>query len=144
MRHRPSATELLAWTLVGTAVGIVAGFALGQWLGPAAASARQRPSGAGEDVAGEPDPPAAVAELPGRASRALAADPGLAELGLTAVAVAPGILELHGWVPTRAVRARAARLVAATPGITTLVNCLLVHGEDDHRDPAPKPAPRRA
>ena len=41
------------------------------------------------------------------------------------------MVELHGWVPSRGLRARAARAVAAAPGIDTLVNCLLVHGEDD-------------
>ena len=34
MRHRSSASELFAWMLVGTAVGVAAGFALGEWLGP--------------------------------------------------------------------------------------------------------------
>jgi hypothetical protein len=138
MRHRPSASELLAWTLVGTAVGLVAGFALGEWLGPVTKRPRRGLTSPGAD-GGAPGP-VGVAETTRRALAALAGDSGLRALPLTAIAVNPGTVELHGWVASRAERARAARLVAATPGITTLVNCLLVHGEDD----APHAAPHAA
>ena len=43
----------------------------------------------------------------------------------------PGVVELHGWVPSRAIRARAARVAAQVPGIERVVNCILVRGEDD-------------
>ncbi|HMV31302.1 MAG: BON domain-containing protein [Gemmatimonadales bacterium] len=131
MRHRSSASELLAWMLVGTAVGVAAGFALGEWFGPIRRrpAARTTPDGAVPDAASLPRP--GTAETTRRAVAALAQDPALRTLELTAIAVSPGVVELHGWVPNRGLRARAARAVAAAPGIDTLVNCLLVHGEDD-------------
>lgn len=137
MRHRPSASELLAWTLVGTAAGLVAGFALGEWLGPMSRQRirrRFRP-----DAAGTARTPAAasITETTRRAEVALARDPTLRPLELTPIAVSPGVVELHGWVSTRAERAHAARTLAAAPGIESLVNCLLVRGEDDGPDPAP-------
>jgi osmotically-inducible protein OsmY len=47
------------------------------------------------------------------------------------IGVMPGVVELHGWVPSRSVRARAARIAANVPGIDRVVNCILVRGEDD-------------
>jgi hypothetical protein len=137
MRHRSSASELLAWSLVGAAAGLAAGFALGEWLGP---MSRQRLAGRlGADAAG-PDrgpAPSSITETTRRAGVALAQDPTLRGLKLTPVAVSPGVVELHGWVSSRAERAHAARTLAAAPGIESLVNCLLVRGEDDTPDPAP-------
>ncbi len=128
MPRRPSLSELLAWTLVGAVVGVAAGFAAAEWLGPAA-KRRARAAG-GED--GDDGLPAL---RPGEATRAarltLGADPDLAPLDLEVLAAGPGIVELHGWVPERRLRARAVRLLAGTPGIHTVINCLLVHGEDD-------------
>jgi hypothetical protein len=51
----------------------------------------------------------------------------------------PGTVELHGWVPTRAVRATAARIAAKVTGIDRVVNCILVRGEDDRSGKSPKP-----
>ncbi|MBK7348973.1 MAG: BON domain-containing protein [Gemmatimonadales bacterium] len=131
MRHRSSASELLAWMLVGTAVGVAAGFALGEWLGPVGRRPAARAVPEGADLEAEPLPRPGAAETTRRAQTALAQEPALRELELTPIAVSPGVVELHGWVPSRGLRARAARAVAAAPGIDTLVNCLLVHGEDD-------------
>ncbi|MBA2628396.1 MAG: BON domain-containing protein [Gemmatimonadales bacterium] len=60
-------------------------------------------------------------------------------LGLEAVAIARGNVELRGWVSSRATRALAARVVRAVPGIDTVTNNILVRGEDDltpHDEPA--------
>jgi hypothetical protein len=38
---------------------------------------------------------------------------------------------LRGWVPTRALRAFAGRTALAVPGIESIINSLLVRGEDD-------------
>jgi hypothetical protein len=125
MRRTASASELLAWTLVGAAIGVVAGFALGEWLGPLTVD-RAKPLLGSEDSGR-----LGAAEAARAARRTLASDPDLKGLGLEPIAVGPGVVELHGWVPSRALRARAARLVAGTAGIDSLVNCVLVHGEDD-------------
>lgn len=134
MSERPSTTELLAWTLVGIATGLVAGVVAGGWLRPAEA-------GATDDQA-HPRPlkrtegaPLRVADAARVVTQQLQSEAALRHLPLQVIAVGPGVVELHGWVSTRAERARAARVAAAVPGITTLVNSLLVHGEDDF--PAP-------
>jgi hypothetical protein len=45
--------------------------------------------------------------------------------------VSVGVVEIHGWVPSRSLRTRAIRVVHALPGIEQVVDCILVHGEDD-------------
>lgn len=136
MPRRFSNSELLAWTLVGAAVGLAAGFATGEWLGPmdrkrATAKFRSLAGGA-TDRAPAPSGSSALRAV----AAALAQDPELAELELAVVTAGPGAVELHGWVPSRRLRARAARLAAAAPGIESLLNCLLVRGEDDADIPA--------
>jgi len=59
----------------------------------------------------------------------------LAALGLTPIPVTRGTVELTGWVPDRSARARAVRLAAQVPGLTDLINSILVHGEDDLGSP---------
>ena len=132
--RRPSASELFAWTLVGGAVGLVAGFALGEWLGPVTLD-RARGALARKGDEDEGGTHLMTAETARAARLVLERDNELRGLGLQPLAVRPGVVELHGWVPSRAVRARAARIVAAAEGIETLVNCILVRGEDDA--PAP-------
>jgi len=136
MPRRFSNSELLAWTLVGAAVGLAAGFAGSEWLGPmdrkrAKAAFRSLAGGA---TAGTPPPSGSTALR--AVAVALAQDPELAGLELAVVTAGPGAVELHGWVPSRRVRARAARLAAAAPGIDSLLNRLLVRGEDDAGMPA--------
>jgi hypothetical protein len=136
MPRRCSNSELLAWTLVGAAVGIAAGFAASEWLGPmdrkrAGETLRSLAGGATDERL------RASGSTALRSVRvALAQDPELAELELAVVAAGRGMVELHGWVPSRRLRARAARLAAAAPGIDSLLNCLLVRGEDDADAPA--------
>jgi hypothetical protein len=76
----------------------------------------------------------------GRAARlarqSLRAHPALAPLDLRIVPVAPGTVELHGWVASRGLRTLALRVVRDTPTVDRVVNHLLVHGEDDQA-PAP-------
>jgi hypothetical protein len=69
---------------------------------------------------------------------ALAADPATGSLALDTVPVGPGRVELHGWVPTRALRARAIRIATEAAGGTDVVNRLLVPDEDEA--PAVPPA----
>ncbi|MEO8636057.1 MAG: BON domain-containing protein [Gemmatimonadales bacterium] len=139
MPRRFSNSELLAWTLVGAAFGVAAGFAARQWLGPVdreRAGQRLRALVGGAD----PGPQPVSGSMALQAVRvALARDPELIALDLTVVVPGRGVVELHGWVPNRRIRARAARLAAAAPGIESLLNCLLVRGEDDADLPALEP-----
>ena len=133
MRARPSSSELLAWSIVGLGLGLVAGIGLAGWLGP----------GRPRDDAPSLDPerplraprPLKAAAAERAVERALQADPDFAALDLRAVAVSSGVVELLGWVPTRALRTRAMRRAAEVDGIESLINCLLVHGEDDPAEP---------
>lgn len=131
MSERPSTTELLAWTLVGLATGLVAGAVAGAWLRPDPDRTEPTPSP-------EPSPsarPLRVADASRVVLDRLQGDASLQDLTLDVLAVGPGVIELHGWVANRAQRTRAARLAASVPGVTTLVNSLLVHGEDDYPTP---------
>lgn len=134
MRHRPSPSEILAWTLFGGAVGLVAGFAIGEWLGPITPARVGRTLTRNADHRG---PRLKAAETARAARVALEQDLELRNLQLEPIPVGPGVVELHGWVPDRRLRARAARVAAAAEGIESLVNCLLVRGEDDTSTPGP-------
>ncbi len=136
MPSRPSASELLAWTLLGAALGVAAGFALGEWIGPLT------PSRAGRALAeakrgGGRGPRLNASETARAARRALAGDAQLGQLGLEAVAVGAGVVE-PAWLGARPhpPRPAPAEWLRAFPGIDSLVNCLLVRGEDDAATPA--------
>ncbi len=86
----------------------------------------------GEFPTGRPAARMAVAAV----MSALAGDAALAGISFEVVPVRAGHVELHGWVPTRAARARAIRIaVTAAPGID-VTNRLSVRGEDD-KEPTP-------
>lgn len=133
MRERPSSSELVAWSLVGLGLGLVGGIALAGWFGPIR---RQEQDEDAELPPATPPGKLLKASAAERAvERALTHDLELSELELKALAVGRGVVELHGWVPTRPLRTRAMRVASQVEGIDSIVNCLLVHGEDDPADP---------
>lgn len=80
-----------------------------------------------------------------RVRAALAGDPGLKGEAIELLPVGRNGLGLHGWVSSRAIRARAQRVAEAAAGAGPVINRLLVHGEDDShvalvRDDAPRSA----
>jgi hypothetical protein len=120
---------LLVWGALGLGFGVVAGFALAEAVGMVD---RKRVGRALDRLTADPLP----APLPsGKAARrvvvALARFPDLAETELEVRGLAPGRVELRGWVADRRTRALAERTAAAVTGITTVVNRLLVQDEDD-------------
>jgi hypothetical protein len=121
--------ERLGWTLAGLATGVLAGLALGQMLGRV--STRRLASEVGRWGRRGAEPAPRMGRLAGAVQEALQADELLGVASLEAIAAGPGIIELHGWVASRALRARAGRIAAAVPGIESLINAILVHGEDD-------------
>ena len=129
MSRRPSGSELFAWSLVGAGLGLATGFVLGELLGSSKLRLPRRWGSVprGKLVAGREGPPA-VASL---VRSALRSDDQLRDLALDAVGVRAGVVEIHGWVSSRSLRARAIRVVHALPGIEQVVDCILVHGEDD-------------
>jgi hypothetical protein len=127
----------LGWSLIGLALGAAAAFAAATWFGPAP---RTGAGGVASRLRGGARRPSSphTAPLVRAVDRVLARDPQLAPLGLEPIAVSAGRVELHGWVPSRALRARAWRTARLAPGVDQVINCILVRGEDDA---APDSAP---
>ena len=129
-KERLSATELLGWVLAGLGVGLVAGLVLSEWLGEVNQGRLARTLDRWQDPS-EPVSPLSPTTATRAALAVIHRDEALRVCDLEPIGVRAGVIELHGWVSSRSLRARAARLVAAVPGIESLINCILVHGEDD-------------
>lgn len=143
MRQRePRFGELLLWSALGAGAGLVAGLAASAWFGRATranagATVRALASARRADTRRRAEAGRRAGQAARAAQVALAADPELARCGLACLPVGQGEVELHGWVPSRTLRARAVRLVRDVPGLDTVINAILVHGEDD-REPSPE------
>ena len=133
---RLSGTQIILWSGLGLGAGLVAGFALSEWIGGISST---RVRGVARRLR-EPAPTRSTTSASGRAvDAALRADPRLAGLTIEALAVSRGVVELRGWVPSRALRTIACRTALATSGIESVINSLLVRGEDDQpRSQAPR------
>ena len=133
---RLSGTQIILWSGLGLGAGLVAGFALSEWIGGISST---RVRGVARRLR-EPAPTRLTTSASGRAvDAALRADPRLAGLTIEALAVSRGVVELRGWVPSRALRTIACRTALATSGIESVINSLLVRGEDDQpRSQAPR------
>jgi hypothetical protein len=119
---------MLLWTVLGLGTGLVAGFTLSEWVGDVN---RGRVRGVARRLRGSA-PLRLTSSASARAvEAALQAEPRLAGIAIETMAVARGVVELRGWVPTRAARAIAGRTALAAPGIESVINSLLVRGEDD-------------
>ncbi len=139
---RLSGTEILALAALGVGAGLAGGFALGEWIGGVSPS---RVRGAARRLRhGEPlrlTPAASVRAV----EAALRAEAKLAGIGVEVVSFSRGVVELRGWVPTRIARAVAGRTALAARGIDSVINSILVHGEDDQAlRKAPRPTDQSA
>jgi len=121
VRHSAPRQSLAVPALLGFAAGVVAGTALGELWAPTAEAALRRPASEGRPMA----------ELVRDAQAALADDPVLGSLRIDVIPSSRQRVELHGWVASRALRARAYRVAAEAIGGSAVVNGILVHGEDD-------------
>ena len=123
---------MVLWAALGAGAGLVAAIALSEWVG-------EVNSGRVRRIAGrlrEQEPTRLTAAASARAVQvALNADSRLAGLPIEARAVSRGAVELRGWVPSRSVRTAAGRTALAVPGIESVINSLLVRGEDDRPSP---------
>lgn len=127
-RDRLGGMQVILWTGLGLGAGLVAGFVLGEWIGGVS---RLRVSDAARWLR-EPAPTRLTTSASARAVlAALQAEARLAGIPVDALPVARGVVELRGWVPSRAARTLAGRTALATPGIESVINSLLVRGEDD-------------
>jgi osmotically-inducible protein OsmY len=127
-----SGGEVVLWAALGAGAGLVAAIALSEWVGEVNSSRVRRIA----DRLREQEPTRLTAAASARAVQvALNADPRLAALPIEARAVSRGAVELRGWVPSRSVRTAAGRTALAVPGIESVINSLLVRGEDDRPSP---------
>jgi hypothetical protein len=126
---RLSRSEILGWAALGAGAGLVAGLALAEWLGDVSGPRVRRSLTRLAEPA--PAAPLGVEEAVAAAEHTLRSSPGTATLELTAAGVRRGVVELRGWVATRAERARAVATVRAVTGIEDVLNRILVRGEDD-------------
>jgi hypothetical protein len=129
-RSELSSGDMVLWTALGVGAGLVAGVVLSEWLGGVS---RQRIQRAARRMHASTPTRLTTAAGARAAGSALMANPALQGLDLSALAISRGVVELRGWVTTRAERALAARVVRALPGIENVVNSILVHGEDDRQ-----------
>lgn len=134
MRHDDelSGAEVVLWTALGAGAGLVAAAALSEWVGDVNRGRVRRIA----ERFREQEPTRLTAAASVRAVQvALGAEPRLAGLSIEARAVSRGAVELRGWVPSRSIRTTAGRTALAVPGIESVINSLLVRGEDDRPSP---------
>ncbi len=124
-----SPSQAAGWSIAGFAAGLMAGLLLGEWFGPTPPRRGRR--GPSRIPSGRRAARPTAGKVTAEAQAALAGDPAFATL--SARAVGPHTVEVTGWVADRAARTRAARLVHSLPAVDTLINSVLVRGEDDQR-----------
>ena len=123
-----SGTQIFLWTTFGVGTGLLAGFALSEWVGGVNPTRfRRAAQRLGQSVPARVSPAASARAV----DAALHAEPRLAGFAIEVVGVSRGTVELRGWVTSRGSRALAARIACAVAGIETVINSILVRGEDD-------------
>jgi hypothetical protein len=118
---------------VGT--GLVAGLALSEWVGGVNQTRFRRVAKSLGQTGTVHNTSAASARA---VETALGTEPRLAGCPLEVVPISRRSVELRGWVGDRAARTLAARVAGAVPGVETVINSILVRGEDDRIIPGGK------
>jgi len=133
--NRLSATQVFLWTTVGVGTGLVAGLALSEWVGGVNQTRVRRVA----KSLGQTEPVHHTSAASARAvETALGAEARLAGCPLAVVPISRRSVELRGWVGDRAARTLAARVAGAVRGVETVINSILVRGEDDRVIPGDK------
>jgi BON domain len=127
-RDELSSIQILWWTALGLGTALVAGFALSEWVGGVNRTRFRRAAGRIGHTTPAPVTPAAAARA---VDAAIRAEPRLAGFSIEVMTVSPGTVELRGWVTDRGSRTLASRVACKVPGIETVINSILVRGEDD-------------
>ncbi|MEP7226500.1 MAG: BON domain-containing protein [Gemmatimonadales bacterium] len=135
-RKKPlSGTQILLWSTFGVGTGLLAGLALGEWVG-GVNQTRVRRVAKSLGYSGGPHHTSAASAR--AVETALGAEPRLANCALEVVPISRRSVELRGWVGDRAARTLAARVACAVSGVETVINSILVRGEDDRVVPGGK------
>jgi osmotically-inducible protein OsmY len=115
--------------------GLVTGFALSEWMGGVNQTRVKRAA----KSLGHTSPVHHTSAASARAVEgALAAEARLSGCALQVVPISRSSVELRGWVGDRAARTLAARVARAVTGVDSVVNSILVRGEDDRVIPGGK------
>jgi osmotically-inducible protein OsmY len=115
--------------------GLVTGFALSEWMGGVNQTRVKRAA----KSLGHTSPVHHTSAASARAVEgALAAEARLSGCALEVVPISRSSVELRGWVGDRAARTLAARVARAVTGVESVVNSILVRGEDDRVIPGGK------
>ncbi|HEX6643341.1 MAG TPA: BON domain-containing protein [Gemmatimonadales bacterium] len=144
MRHdeRLSPAQIAGWGGLGLLTGLVVGLALSAWAGDVN---RERIGRATERIRRSGPTPMPTRGAAARGARStLSASPALRGLPIEVRAIAPGVIELRGWVASRSQRALAARTVRASGGVDRVINSILVRGEDDRTIEGARPGDQSA
>ncbi len=130
MRHeeRLSGGDTLLWTTLGVGAGLLAAFALSEWVGNVN---RVRVGRVARRLRVTQPTRLTIAASAHAVEVALRAEPRLAGMKIDALPVGRGVVELRGWVPSRLARTAAGRTALAVTGIESVINSILVRGEDD-------------
>jgi hypothetical protein len=127
-RDELSGIQIFLWTTLGMGAGLVAGFGLSEWVGGVNRTRFRRAA----RRLGHPVPARVTLAASARAvEAAIRAEPRLARFTIEVTAVSRGTVELRGWVTDRGSRTLAARVARAVPGVDSVINSILVRGEDD-------------
>ena len=135
--QRLSGTQILLWSTFGLGTGLLAGFALGEWVGGVNQTRVRRAAKSLGRSVGLHHTSAASARA---VETALGAEPRLSGCALEVVPISRRSVELRGWVNDRPSRTVAARVASGVPGVETVINSILVRGEDDRVIPGGKRA----
>jgi hypothetical protein len=133
--QRLSGTQILLWSTFGVGTGLLAGFALGEWVG-GVNQTRVRRVAKSLGYSGVLHHTSAASAR--AVETAFGAEPRLAGCALEVVPISRSSVELRGWVGDRPARTLAARVAGAVPGVEAVINSILVRGEDDRVTPGGK------
>jgi hypothetical protein len=127
-RDKLSGTQIFLWTTLGAATGLLAGFAISEWVGGVNPTRFRRAARRlGQSLPARSTPAASARAV----EAAIHSEARLAGFVIEVVAVNRGTVELRGWVTDRGSRTLAARIARAVPGVDSVINSILVRGEDD-------------
>jgi hypothetical protein len=127
-RDKLSGTKIFLWTTLGVGTGLLAGFALSEWVGGVNPTRFRRAARRlGQSLPARSTPAASARAV----EAAIHGETRLAGFVIEVVAVNRGTVELRGWVTDRGSRTLAARIARAVPGVDSVINSILVRGEDD-------------
>jgi osmotically-inducible protein OsmY len=134
-RKSLSAGQIFLWSTFGVGSGLLAGLALSEWVGGVNQSRMRRAAKSLGHSSHLHHTSAASARA---VEGALEAETRLSGCSLEVVPISRSSVELRGWVGDRAARTLAARVACAVPGVESVINSILVRGEDDRVIPGSK------